>query len=88
MPDHIHLFAQLNGDISLENWTRYWKSLFTKNHNNPFHKWQTDYWDVQIKDNSIYWDKKEYIFYNPVRSNLALTPDDWSFKGEIFDIEL
>src|SRR5262249_53078498 len=41
MPDHLHLFASpTERPISLDNWVRYWKSQFRRQHRSPAYCWQ------------------------------------------------
>ena len=86
MPDHIHLFAGENGDIPLDNWVRYWKSQFSKQHGNPKHRWQTDHWDRRMRSAAEYEDAWNYMFRNPVRAGLVQSPEQWHYAGEIHDL--
>ena len=88
MPDHLHLFAAPGSkDVSLDNWVRFWKSLFTKRHRNPNHRWQAGYWDRRLRASESYDSSWEYVRYNPVRHGLVRNPEDWPFQGEIFVLE-
>lgn len=86
MPDHIHLFAGKYGDISLDNWVRYWKSQFSKRHSNKNHRWQTDHWDHRVRTPADYEARWNYIYWNPVRAELVPEPDLWPFSGTIHDL--
>jgi putative transposase len=84
MPDHLHLFAGPNGlEIPFDNWVRYWKSQFTRLHNDPSHRWQSDHWDRRLRDGESYEDKWEYVRLNPVRHGLIDRADDWRYAGEL-----
>lgn len=88
MPDHIHLFAWAtdnSGDY--ENWVRYWKSQFSKAHQNKSHRWQPDHWDVRLRTPKSYEEKWNYIRENPVRHGLVNDSADWRFQGELFELE-
>ena len=51
MPDHIHLFAAPGKmEIDFDNWVKYWKSEFSKSHQNRIDRWQPNHWDVQLRD--------------------------------------
>jgi len=88
MPDHLHLFAAPGEkEIELGSWVRYWKSLFTKRHNNPRHRWQSDYWDKRLRSWESYDAAWEYVRNNPVRHGLVERAEDWPFQGEIYVLE-
>ncbi|MCX7969539.1 MAG: transposase [Armatimonadetes bacterium] len=88
MPDHLHLFAAPSKeDVLLDNWVRFWKSLFTKRYKNPSHRWQPDYWDRRLRASESYDAAWEYVRHNPVRHGLVKNPEDWPFQGEIFVLE-
>ena len=89
MPDHIHYFAaNVNPMIEFDSWVRYWKSQFTQlfrfrfNRRSPV-KWQTDHWDVTIRNWRAYDEKWEYVRNNSVRHGLIDRPDAWPYQGEI-----
>ncbi|MCE5322772.1 transposase [bacterium] len=87
MPDHIHLFAGLaQDDISLERWITYWKSMFSKKHKKPEHRWQSSHWDTRLRSDDSYYNKWVYVKNNPVRQGLVQRSDQWPFQGEIFEV--
>ena len=87
MPDHIHLFASPGqGAIPLDNWARYWKSQFSKLHQNTAHRWQTDHWDTRLRSWESYNDKWEYVGNNPLRRGLVARAEDWPFQGEMWNL--
>ncbi len=87
MPDHIHTFvAPGQMALPLDNWVRYCKSQFSKKHQEPDHRWQTDYWDTRLRSWESYADKWEYVRNNPVRHGLVKVADDWPFQGQIHDL--
>lgn len=84
MPDHLHLFAgQADPNLDLDRWVRYWKSLFTRERQNPEHRWQSDHWDTRLRNRQSYEEKWNYVRLNPVRQGLVANPDDWPFQGEL-----
>ncbi len=84
MPDHLHLFAFPGElEISLNNWVKYWKSQYSKTHKISSHRWQTDYWDTQLRTSEHYEEKWEYMRYNPVRHGFVSSPENWPYQGEI-----
>jgi putative transposase len=91
MPDHIHLFASpsdLDNDapVSLEEWIKYWKALFSKRKIDPNWRWQKDHWDRRLRRNESYNEKWLYVRDNPVRHGLVKNAEYWPFQGEIFDL--
>jgi putative transposase len=84
MPDHIHLFAGPGGsDVPLDNWVKFWKSQFTKRHDDRSHRWQPDHWDRRLRDNDSYDGKWEYVRANAVRHRLVQRAEDWPYAGEL-----
>lgn len=82
MPDHVHLFAGwVGGRWTLEQWTRYWKAIFSRIHRNPDHRWQTDHWDTRMKSRNQFEAKWEYVRNNPVRHNLVARAEEWPYSG-------
>jgi len=45
--------------------------------------WQTDFWDTQLRRGQSYFDKWEYVRWNPVRAGLVETPERWPYQGII-----
>ncbi len=88
MPDHLHLFASPGDpDLSLDNWVRFWKSLFRRRYRHPDHRWQSGYWDRRLRTWESYDAAWEYVRNNPVRHGLVKTADEWKFQGEIYQLE-
>ena len=86
MPDHLHLFATPTGDIPLDNWVRYWKSQFTKRHQEPSHRWHPDHWDRRLRSMESYDEKWQYTRDNPVRHRLVARAEDWPYQGELNEL--
>jgi putative transposase len=87
MPDHIHLFAAATvTEIEYCNWVTYWKSQFSKRHQNAKHRWQTDDWDTRMRTSQQYEDKWEYVRWNPYRHKLVARPEDWPYQGTLHDV--
>ena len=85
MPDHVHLFcAPIKRDRApVKNWARYWKRRAADKM--PFlrGRFQYDCWDTQMRSQSHYLRKLEYVRENPVRRDLCGSPDDWPFAGTV-----
>jgi putative transposase len=87
MPDHLHFFAGMtHTDIPLDNWVRYWKSLFSKRHKDPSCRWHPDHWDTRLRRGESYDQKWEYVWNNPVRHDLMQRAEDWPYQGVIHDL--
>ncbi len=87
LPDHVHIFvAPGRPELPLENWVKYWKSQFSKNHGNREHRFQTDHWDTRLRRGESYEAKWNYVRNNPVRHGLVSRPEDWPFQGEIYEL--
>ncbi|MCW5935447.1 MAG: transposase [Fimbriimonadia bacterium] len=88
MPDHLHTFVSpSNLDMPLQNWVRYWKSLYRRQIEDPQFAWQSSYWDTTLRDVSHYEEKWDYVRLNPVRHKMVENADDWRFQGELVVLE-
>jgi putative transposase len=84
MPDHLHLFCSPSSQIlSLENWIRYWKRLFTIAANEPTWLWQSHHWDRRMRTPLNYRKNLTYMRENPVRKGLSSTPETWLYSGNL-----
>jgi len=84
MPDHVHLFAAPGvSEAPFNNWVRFWKSHFSRAHQAPDCRWQTDHWNTRMRSAAAYAEKWDYVRYNPARHGLASHPDRWEFQGEL-----
>jgi putative transposase len=87
MPDHVHYFAAATDSvIRYENWVKYWKSKFTKQHKVVDHRWQTDHWDRRVRSAGDYEERTEYMLDNPRRKGLVVRNEDWPFQGELYEL--
>ncbi len=82
MPDHLHFFcspAML--DIALDNWMKYWKSLWAKKIKRSDRRWQAGYWDSRLRHGESYREKWQYVQQNPVRAGLVDVVEKWPYQG-------
>jgi putative transposase len=93
MPDHVHLFAKgVLGAKSLAAWVGSWKSISSRRLNGqagispPL--WQPDYFDRFLRSDESYRSKWDYVALNPVRKGLCQRPDQWPWKGRLFEIDI
>ena len=91
MPDHIHLFCSpgVPDFRELQKWVQYWKALASLAWPRPSEHpvWQKSFWDTQLRQGDSYEEKWEYVRNNPVRKNLASTPDEWPYQGELNELQ-
>ena len=90
MPDHIHLFVRIGGDLSLSQFVRLLKQRLTfclnrKTVKGPY--WQPGFFDHLLRNVESYSQKWEYVRQNPVRAKLVANPEEWSYQGEIVRID-
>jgi REP element-mobilizing transposase RayT len=90
MPDHLHLFVALEEERTLGNWMKSLKnylskSLRTLNVSSPH--WQKGFFDHVLGSDESYEQKWEYVRENPVRAGLVRSWEDWSYRGEIWQLE-
>jgi len=86
MPDHQHLMiagTRVDSDIwkvivSYKQKTGFWMST-----NKPGMRWQKDFYDHVIRTKEDVATQVRYILDNPVRKGLALSWEDYPFKGSI-----
>lgn len=91
MPDHLHLFARPALEAkSLTGWMKTWKSLSARRLKSLWRSapalWQDDYFDRYLRSAENYRNKWDYVAENPVRAGLCKQPDDWPWKGRLFDL--
>ena len=91
MPDHVHFFARAALDAKpLSEWMGTWKSLSSRrlkpllDWEPPL--WQRDYFDRFLRSADNYSDKWNYVATNPVRKLLCRSPEEWPWKGRLFDL--
>jgi putative transposase len=88
MPDHIHFFC-IPGETSppnIQKWAKYWKREVGTQCPGLRGQWQPDCWDTQMRNLAHYEEKLAYMRMNPVRRNLARTPEEWPYQGRVFEI--
>ena len=82
MPDHLHLFcAPRDLTVTVDNWVKCWKRMFSRAVANPSWVWQSGHWDTRLRRTENYEQKWTYIRENPVRKNLVKSADDWPYQG-------
>lgn len=92
MPDHVHLFARAAIDARpLARWVGSWKSLSARRLKTEFNLapplWQRDYFDRFLRSADDYSEKWDYVALNPVRKGLCAVPEDWPWRGRLFDLQ-
>jgi putative transposase len=99
MPDHVHVFVRIGGDMKLRRWEsglkqRLGKVLAQLGHKPATHPqsklesfWQPGFFDHLLRNNESYSEKWDYVWRNPVRAGLVAKPEDWPFQGEVHVID-
>ncbi len=91
MPDHVHLFARPAVEAkSLARWVETWKSIGARTLATALKirppLWQADYFDRFLRSTDNYSEKWDYVQMNPVRAGLCARPEDWPWKGCLFEL--
>ena len=87
MPDHVHLFVRITGELRLGTWIGGLKRLVAKEASLPSKVWQRGFFDHVLRSNESYALKWEYVRQNPVRAGLVPEAVKWPFAGEIVTID-
>jgi putative transposase len=87
LPDHIHLFCA-PADVEhpdLKNWVSFWKRLVAIAYRRecPSFRWQTNFWDTQLRSGDGYDSKWLYVSENPVRHGYVSMAAEWPFSGTL-----
>jgi len=91
MPDHVHLLLQLTSDANEKNITLgkalqgikgYTGYEINKSRNTRGKFWQEESFDRIVRDEEELREKWNYIRNNPVKKNLADTPENYAFLWE------
>ena len=72
--------------LDLDSWVKYWKSQFRKGHADKSLRWQTDHWDLRLRNGESYEAKWNYVRKNPVRAGLVERVEDWPYQGKLFEL--
>jgi putative transposase len=86
MPDHIHLFVQLQAVERLSDWVKSLKNSLSKTLRlleKPAPHWQKDFFDHILRTQESYGSKWEYVEQNPVRAGYVREAKEWQYQGEI-----
>ena len=89
MPDHIHLLigpgdggktlAEICGAFKSLTTRAYWQWQDGK-------LWQRQFFDHVIRNEKDFFETREYIRMNPVRKQLAKSPDEWPYTGGLDEL--
>ena len=83
MPNHVHILLTIQGDTNLERTMQLIKGGFSFRAKRELgfkgEIWQRGFSDVRILDESSLRKHRAYIDNNPVKSGLALAPEDFPF---------
>ncbi len=76
MPDHLHGIVTFPNHFSLQKSIAQWKRWLATQHGIT---WQRDFFDHRLRSLESASEKADYIRMNPVRANLAASPQDWPY---------
>ena len=88
MPDHLHFFCtphDLHFDI--DKWLSYWKRQFSRRHLDMPWAWQRKSFHHRARNRVEYEEKLAYVRENPVRKGLVVKAEEWTFQGQIHDLQ-
>jgi putative transposase len=87
LPDHIHLFCAPSDAVypALKNWVSLWKRYVTIAYRPEClsFRWQTNFWDTQLRSGGSYESKWQYVRENPVRHGYVSRAEEWPFSGTL-----
>jgi putative transposase len=85
MPNHAHMLLTLAFDVTLERAIQFIKGGFSfrvgKDLGTKREIWQRGYVDHRIRDFRDYMQHREYIRQNPMKANLAETPEAYLYHS-------
>jgi len=84
MPDHLHLLVEgLNEHSDLKQFAKMAKQRSGASHalSRSGRLWQEGYWETVLRIDQDPGAVARYIFENPVRAGLAMSPDDYPYLG-------
>jgi REP element-mobilizing transposase RayT len=88
MPEHIHLFVRMSGEMTLGRWVGGLKRAIGEVLEPKGDLvWQPGFFDHLLRHDESYSEKWAYVRDNPVRKNLAANWADWPYRGEIVVID-
>lgn len=90
MPDHLHFFCcpeNIRQGVEVERWTGFWKDQLSKKLREPQWRWQDGLFHTRIRSDAHYAEKLEYMRQNPVKAALVKSPEDWPWKGLVWDLD-
>ena len=86
MPDHLHFFCSPvePQSLSIKRWCQKWKAGVTRDIKPDAWQWLSNCWDVQIRNEQGYEEKRQYALLNPVRKGLVKNSEDWPYQGKLY----
>lgn len=83
MPDHIHLLVEPLGDFTICQVVKLLKGRTARRinlaRNASGSVWDSRFYSLIIDSEESFYDKIEYIMFNPVRAKLVRNPEDYEF---------
>ena len=83
MPDHVHLFLTVGGEMSIEKAVQFIKGGFSyrlkRECGYSGEVWQRGFSEVRVNDEDSFAKHREYIAQNPVKRGLVSEPGDYPY---------
>jgi putative transposase len=76
MPDHLHALMYFAPDAGIKKSITTWKHYISRSCHID---WQRDFFEHRLRNDENYTEKASYIRMNPVRAELACSPDEWPY---------
>jgi len=85
MPNHFHFFLQVSSAGDLSKYFQRLQLSYSKHFNRKYnlrgHLFEGNYRSIAISDEHHAIELVRYIFNNPVKSGLAIQPQDWEYSN-------
>jgi putative transposase len=93
MPDHVHFFAVDAREAKtlsqfLGKWKEWTAKYAARRLNVAVPLWQPEFFDHVFRSSESYDQKWQYVRDNPIRAGLATSADDWTYHGELNDLQI
>jgi len=90
MPNHIHAVFQLLRDTRIDVLIQAWKSVSSKRASAILERigtfWQSDYFDVLVRDSLQLRRTVEYVLQNPAKAGLGDWPWVWANSEKLSEL--
>jgi REP element-mobilizing transposase RayT len=85
MPDHWHALIFPRFPLTISKVMERIKSVsagrLNRGSSHDRHNWQHQFWDRFVRDKEEFWERLDYMHFNPVRRNLVTKPGEWRWSS-------